>query len=101
MVLMYSDVMKLGKRYQELQLPIVLVAGSGDRLVYRSKHSDRFHAELPHTDYRVVEGAGHMVDQIAPEQVLDAINAATNAAMPSPMLMPQLSAIPAQDLYRN
>ena len=77
MVLMYPDVMKLSKRYQELQLPIVLLAGSGDRLVYRSRHSDRFHAELPHTDYRVMDGCGHMVHHIVPEQVLDAIDAAS------------------------
>jgi pimeloyl-ACP methyl ester carboxylesterase len=81
MIWIYRDVMQLGKRYQELQLPIVLVAGSGDRLVYRSRHSDRLHAELPHADYRVLEGCGHMVHHIAPEQVLDAINAAAAPAL--------------------
>ncbi len=74
MVLMYRDIAKLRKRYGDLQLPIVLAAGSEDRLVYRRKHSDRFHAELPHTDYRVIEGAGHMVHHIAPDRILEAID---------------------------
>ncbi|HEV2612382.1 MAG TPA: alpha/beta hydrolase [Noviherbaspirillum sp.] len=82
MILMYPDVIKLGKRYHELQMPIVLVAGSGDRLVYRSKHSDCFHAEFPHTEYRVIDGAGHMVHHIAPSEVMDAIHSAARSAMP-------------------
>jgi pimeloyl-ACP methyl ester carboxylesterase len=75
--------MKLRKRYPELQLPIVLVAGSGDRLVYRSRHSDRFHDELPHSDHRVVDGAGHMVHHIEPEEVPDAINTAAMSTNPA------------------
>jgi pimeloyl-ACP methyl ester carboxylesterase len=81
MVLMYRDVAKLRKRYGDLQLPIVLIAGSGDRLVYRSRHSDRFHAELPHTDYRIIERVGHMVHHIVPEQVMDAINSVSATDM--------------------
>jgi pimeloyl-ACP methyl ester carboxylesterase len=79
MILLYPDVFRLGRRYAELKLPIVLVAGSGDRLVYRSRHSDRFHRELPHTDYRIIEGSGHMVHHVAPEKVLQAIDAAAAA----------------------
>jgi pimeloyl-ACP methyl ester carboxylesterase len=83
MILLYPDVISLGRRYQELKLPIVLLAGSGDRLVYRSRHSDRFHQELPHTDYRIVEGSGHMVHHVAPDQVMDAIDAAAAAGAPA------------------
>lgn len=70
------DAMKLSRRYQELQLPIVLIAGSEDRLIYRSNHSDRFHDEVRHSQYKVVEGAGHMVHHIAPERVIEAIDLA-------------------------
>jgi pimeloyl-ACP methyl ester carboxylesterase len=76
MGLLIPDTMKLSKRYKELALPLVIVAGSEDRLVYRSNHSDRFHDEVPHSQYKVVEGAGHMVYHIAPERVMEAINAA-------------------------
>lgn len=86
------DAMKLSKRYHELQLPIVLVDGSGDRLDYNSKHADRFHAELPHTEQRIIEGAGHMVHHIAPEEVLDAINSAARATM-MPLTVQSLPAL--------
>jgi pimeloyl-ACP methyl ester carboxylesterase len=76
MILLYRDVMSLGRRYQELKLPVVLVAGSGDRLVYRSRHSDRLHQELPHAEYRIIEECGHMVHHVAPAKVLEAIDAA-------------------------
>lgn len=72
--LTFPEAMKLSRRYKELQLPIVLVAGSEDRLVYRSNHSDRFHDEVRHSHYKVVEGAGHMVHHIAPERVMEAID---------------------------
>jgi pimeloyl-ACP methyl ester carboxylesterase len=90
--LLLPDIVKLSKRYRELTLPIVLIAGSGDRLVYRSRHSDRLHAELPHSDYRIVEGAGHMVHHTAPEQVLDAIHAAARADMPMLLAAPSQAA---------
>lgn len=70
------DTIKLSRRYKELQLPIVLVAGSEDRLVYRSNHSDRFHDEIRHSSYKVVEGVGHMVYHVAPERVMEAIDLA-------------------------
>lgn len=81
--LMTPEVMKLSKRYQELRMPIVLLAGDGDRLVYRSKQSDRLHAELPHSDYRVIENCGHMMHHTAPQQVLDAVNAASTYGGPA------------------
>jgi pimeloyl-ACP methyl ester carboxylesterase len=93
MVLLYPDVIKLRKRYAELQQPIFLIAGSGDRLVYRSKHSDRFHAELPHTDYRVFDGAGHFVHHIAPDKVLEVIHDAARIGVPT-QTAPTLQALP-------
>ena len=73
------DAIKLSQRYHELKLPIVLVDGSGDRLDYNSRHSDRFYKEIPHAERRIIEGAGHMVHHTAPSQVLEAIHTAAQS----------------------
>lgn len=80
--LVLPAVMRLSKRYRELNVPLVIVAGSGDRLVYTDKHSARLHAELPGSDFRVVQGAGHMVHHVAQDQVMEAIQAAADAGTP-------------------
>jgi pimeloyl-ACP methyl ester carboxylesterase len=74
--------MSLSKRYHELSVPTVIMAGSEDRLVYVDEHSARLHSELPATIYRLAEGVGHMVHHVAPEQVMDAIDVAENSATP-------------------
>lgn len=76
MALAISDSMKLRKRYQELSVPLVIVAGSEDRLVYFHKHSARLYAQVPGCDLRLVKGSGHMVHHLEPDQVMEAIEAA-------------------------
>lgn len=70
----------IAARYAELDVPTVLVAGRGDRVVDPEVHAARLHVERPDTDYRVVEGHGHMLHHTAPEQVLAAIDAVERRA---------------------
>ena len=63
----------LSDRYPDLQQPTTIVAGSGDRVVDIRAQSERLHAALPQSQFRAVEGAGHMVHHTAPEVVLRAI----------------------------
>jgi pimeloyl-ACP methyl ester carboxylesterase len=69
-------VMGLRKRYKELRVPLTILAGSEDRMTYVSEHSQRLHAELPESKLRLIAGAGHMVHHVAPEQVMEAVDAA-------------------------
>jgi pimeloyl-ACP methyl ester carboxylesterase len=78
--LIIPSVMSLRKRYHELNVPLIIMAGSEDRLVYVDRHSARLHAELPMSDFRLVEGVGHMVQHVAPDHVMEAIDAAANAS---------------------
>lgn len=73
------DVIKLRKRYQDLSVPLIIVAGSEDRMVYFHKHSARLYAQIPDSDLRLVKGSGHMLHHLEPDQVMEAIEAAANA----------------------
>lgn len=70
----------LRKRYHELKVPVVIMAGDGDTYVNTHVHSEHLHRELPHSEYQTVPGAGHMVHHLAPRQVLAAIDRAAQAA---------------------
>lgn len=70
----------LKKRYAELTMPVVLLAGDGDRYVNTQKHTVRLQRELPQAELHVAEGAGHMVHYIAPQQIVAAFDAAARLA---------------------
>jgi len=76
--LMVPDAAARAKRYGELAMPVVIVAGESDRLVDTDKQSARLHEDLPHSTLRVVPGAGHMVHQTATPDVMAAIDEAAD-----------------------
>ena len=67
--------LSLAKRYEELTLPISLVAGGADRYVH-AQHSRRLHALLPNSRLLVSPQAGHMVHHSDLASVMAAIDAA-------------------------
>jgi pimeloyl-ACP methyl ester carboxylesterase len=67
--------------FRELRMPVVIMAGSKDRLVDHRKHAIRLHQEIEQSALRLVPGVGHMLHYAVPEQVIDAIEASfTNPA---------------------
>ena len=64
----------LAKRYDELKMPIVIMAGTGDRLVDFARQSGRLDEVLAKSTLVPFEGAGHMIHHSAPEKVVDGIN---------------------------
>ena len=74
--LMIPGAARLSKRFGELDLPVTIVTGSGDRMVDPEDQAERLHAELPGSRLLVVEGAGHMVHYSATEEVTAAIEEA-------------------------
>ena len=74
--LMLPEAARLEKRYHELRLPIVIMAGSGDLLASPKLHSERLHEEIKHSKLILTHGDGHMVHQLAPFEVLRAIDLA-------------------------
>jgi pimeloyl-ACP methyl ester carboxylesterase len=67
-------------RYQELRLPVAILAGEGDRIVDVGRQSARLHQALPQSVLTVVPGLGHMLHHGAPELVAGAVEAIALAA---------------------
>src|SRR3954471_13890431 len=72
---MAAGVAAMRDRYGELDMPVVIVAGSEDQVVDVGRHAVRLRDQLPHADLRLVPGAGHMVHYAVPGQVAEAVEA--------------------------
>lgn len=78
--LMIPAVSALRRRYGELTMPVVIMAGTNDRFVRAKRHSVRLHDQIPRSDLRLTPGAGHMIHHVAPNDVTAAIEHAARAA---------------------
>jgi pimeloyl-ACP methyl ester carboxylesterase len=74
--LMIPAAFQAAKFYDELTLPVVIIAGEEDRLIDINEQSGRLHSELKQSKMHRIAGAGHMVQQSATNDVMDAINEA-------------------------
>jgi len=60
--------------YEDLRMPVVIVAGAEDRLIDPAEQSLQLHRAIPQSTFRPVRGSGHMVHQTHPEFVLAAVD---------------------------
>lgn len=74
--LMTSEAFWLAQRYQELRMPIIIMAGTDDMHVATGLHSERLHEQLPNSTLILVRDTGHMLHHAFPERVLEAIDMA-------------------------
>jgi pimeloyl-ACP methyl ester carboxylesterase len=74
-VAMIPSAIALRHRYQELTLPVVIMAGTKDRVV-NSKQPSRLHAQIPHSILRLIPDVGHMLHYAVPGEVAEAIEEA-------------------------
>jgi pimeloyl-ACP methyl ester carboxylesterase len=71
---MIPDAILFRAQYKNLNMPVTIIAGEGDRVIDIDEQSARLHQELPHSHFYRVPAAGHMVHQTAPDAVMAAIN---------------------------
>jgi pimeloyl-ACP methyl ester carboxylesterase len=71
--LMVPSAAALRSHYQELAMPVVVMAGAGD-LVVSHRHAERLHAIIRSSTLQIVPGAGHMIHHVATPQVVQAIS---------------------------
>lgn len=64
---------RMKKKYRDLRVPTVIVAGNRDRYIGMEGHSRRLHRELPGSEFVPVLGAGHMVHHANPEAMMRAL----------------------------
>lgn len=74
--LMTPEAFWLAQRYSELQMPVIIMAGTDDMHVETKLHSERVHDQIPHSQLILVPGVGHMIHHVVPERVLEAIEMA-------------------------
>jgi len=70
--LMIPGAVALRRGYQDLTLPVVVIAGAGDKVVFK-RQSERLRDCLAGSVLQIVHGAGHMVHHLATRQVAEAI----------------------------
>ena len=78
-VAMIPGAIAMRHRYQELTIPVVIMAGAEDRVI-NAKQPARLHAQIPHSILRLVPGVGHMIHYAVPEEVAEAIEEAGGLA---------------------
>jgi len=71
--LMIPAAAMLRPRYREIAQPVMIMAGTDDRIATMARQSGRLHAELPGSEFRAVPGVGHMIHHTVPDQVLSAV----------------------------
>ena len=62
--------------YGRLKMPVVILAGEGDRIV-DIEQSAWLHRQIAHSTLQRLSGAGHMVHQTETNEVMSAINEAS------------------------
>ena len=62
--LMIPEAFALRRHYDDLTLPVVVIAGGGDRVVFK-RRSEQFAAKIRGSVLQIVKGAGHMVHHLA------------------------------------
>jgi pimeloyl-ACP methyl ester carboxylesterase len=72
--MMVPAAVTLSKRYGELDLPIIVMAGRGDLIARVGEHAEPFAREVNGADLRIVEEAGHLFHYAVPGQVVAAIS---------------------------
>jgi pimeloyl-ACP methyl ester carboxylesterase len=71
-VLMIPGALALRGDYKNLTLPVVIIAGDGDKVVFK-RRSERLAASIRGSVLRIIKDAGHMVHHFAPQQVAQAV----------------------------
>ena len=67
-------------RYRDIQVPVFIVAGDGDKAVDHRGHAMRLHDEIPGSQLRIFPHTGHMVHHVHPDAVVEAIESVFHMA---------------------
>jgi len=92
--LMVPAAMSLAKRYPELKVPAVILAGTQDQIVDFGHNSVRLSERIPDSELQLQPGVGHMTHYAHPDQVMAAIDSiAARVGEPVLMRTPQAEAM--------
>lgn len=61
-------------RYGDIEMPVVIVVGDGDRVASPARHGYRLHNQVHHSHLVVLPRAGHMIQLTRPDSVMESIH---------------------------
>ena len=64
----------LRKRYGQLTMPVVIMAGDADKVVNPDRHARRLHAQIPNSELHLLKGIGHSVHYFAQDEIVSAVS---------------------------
>jgi pimeloyl-ACP methyl ester carboxylesterase len=70
----------LSQRYSEIEMPVVIVTGSADRVLDPKEHAHRLQQAIKNSELVVLPETGHQLPQTCPDAVISAIEAAWRAS---------------------
>jgi pimeloyl-ACP methyl ester carboxylesterase len=78
--LMIPGALALRDHYQDLTLPVIIVAGEGDKVVFK-RRAEQLRAAVKSSVLYVIQGAGHMVHHQATQRVVEAVEEVIELSM--------------------
>ncbi len=75
--MMIPAAIALSRRYAELNVPTIIMAGEGDLIAHVATHAKRLVKDIAGAELRTVPGQGHLFHYAVPEQVAAAIDDVT------------------------
>lgn len=64
----------MATRYGDIEMPMVIVVGDGDRVASPARHGYRLHNQVVHSHLVVLPRAGHMIHMTRPDSVMETIH---------------------------
>ncbi|MFC4595629.1 alpha/beta fold hydrolase [Sphingobium tyrosinilyticum] len=71
--MMIPGAIALSRRYGELNLPVIIMAGEGDQIAHVDKHARKLVNDIAGAELRIIPEQGHLFHYAVPEQVAAAI----------------------------
>lgn len=72
--MMIPAAVELSQHYAQIAVPAIVMAGEGDLIAHKNKHSERLVTEIAGSELRIVPGQGHLFHYAVPQQVVAAID---------------------------
>jgi len=78
--LMISGALALQDHYKKLTLPVIIMVGTGDKVVFH-RRAEQLKSAIKGSTLYMIEGAGHMVHYQATRKVVEAIEVVANSSL--------------------
>ena len=75
-----QDLAEIEKRYGEIAIPAAMMFGSADRVLDHVRHGLPMREKIPGLDFELVDGQGHMLQFMVPDQAIGMVKRTADRA---------------------